>query len=62
MVERHGPASRYPLVADLAGVLAAAQQERAEDIWRFLTWLLRARWHSGRLVADKPLDSAVTVR
>ena len=62
MVERHERAARYPLTADLSGVLAAAQQERAADIWRFIAWLFRARWLPGRLVADKPLDSATIVR
>ena len=36
MAERRAPAPPYPLTADLAGVLAMAQQERTETLWRVL--------------------------
>lgn len=62
MVERRGPAARYPLTADLAGVLAVAQHERAEDIRWFFAWLFRAGWLSRRRVTDQALDSTAGVR
>jgi hypothetical protein len=62
MVERRGPVAQYPLTADLAGVLAVAQHERAEDIRRFFAWLFRAGWLFRRRVTGKPLDSTAAVR
>jgi hypothetical protein len=41
VADQRGPAQPFPLTADLAGVLAAARQERAERAPRFLAWLFR---------------------
>ncbi len=61
-VAERRPSSPYPLTADLAGVLAAARQERAADVRRFFAWLFSAGWLWRRRSDDKPLDSAAPVR
>lgn len=69
MRDRRCPAPRYPLTADLAGVLAATvperasvRQERTEFAKRFVALLARLGRRSTNPVADKPLDSIPTVR
>ncbi len=49
---------RHPLTADLAGVLEAARQERAEDLGRLFAWL----WRLIRPAGQQPLDTASLVR
>ena len=69
MVERRGPAGRYPLTADLAGVLAATQpeqtpvrRERTRPVSRFFGLLGRIGWRPAEPASDKPLDSVPAVR
>jgi hypothetical protein len=50
---------RYPLTADLAGVLATARQERAGEFGRPLASLWRL---VRRPAAEPPLDTATLVR
>jgi hypothetical protein len=69
MAERHGPAMRYPLTADLAGALAATlpeqtpvRRERRRRVTRFFGWFGRLGWRSADAASDKPLDSVPAVR
>lgn len=69
MAERRWPAPRYPLTADLAGVLALTvpewadrRQERTELAKRFFALLGRIGRRATSPVSDKPLDSVPAVR
>ena len=69
MVEWRGSAQRYPLTADLAGVLATTvpertdgRQDRTEFAKRFVALLGRLGRRSTSSVSEKPLDSVPAVR
>ncbi len=58
MIERGRQPPRYPLTADLAGVLEAAQRGRTDDSGRGFAWLfslgraVRGRFRPARLLSE----------